>query len=383
MTILERVNEVQPFVRECRHILHRWPELAMEEFKTTNFICEKLDEMGIPYRRTEPTGCIAEIKGAHPGKTVALRADIDALNIHEINDLPFKSEREGYMHGCGHDTHTAMLLGAAKILNEIKGELKGTVRLLFQPAEEPGHGAKAMVAQGAMEGVDACFGEHIYGILPTGTVTTTAGTMVPSVGVFKIKVHGVSCHGAMPHLGVDATVCGCAMVMNLQTIASREINPLTPIVVTVGSFHSGSRYNVCSGEVEMEGTVRLFDEKLHQEIPGIMQRIIDETAKAFRCTAELEYEFGSHALITDEKITDIVKKAALKILPSPEMLIKWPGAMGGEDFSEYTRYVPCAFVGIGVGGTVSVHNERFLVDESAFVTGVALHVQFALDFLNS
>lgn len=382
MDIRAKAEALQPFVCECRRTLHSWPELAMEEFKTTDFICEKLDEMQIEYRRTNPTGCIAEIHGGKPGRTIALRADIDALNIQEKNDLPFRSQRDGFMHACAHDTHAAMLLGAAKILQEMKDELCGTVRLIFQPAEEDGTGALAMVAQGAMEGVDACFGQHIFGGTPVGSMGTKAGPMTPFVDIFRIKIHGVSSHGAMPHTGVDATVCAAALVMNLQTIVSREVNPQTPLVVTVGSLHSGTRYNVTNGEAYMEGTVRVFDPEVHDRVEGIVRRISDYTAAAYRCTAEVEYEYGSKALVNDAEMTELVRKAAAKIQVEGEHTEEHPGTMGGEDFSVYSQMVPSSFFTLGCGGTVSNHNEYLIVDEAAFPAGVAMHVQVALDFLN-
>lgn len=384
MTIYEKALEVQPFVQDCRHTIHRWPELGMEEFRTTDFICEKLDEMGIPYRRLEPTGCIAEIKGNQSGKIVALRADIDALQMNEINDLPFRSERPGYMHGCGHDTHTAMLLGAAKVLNTMREEINGTVRLIFQPSEENGLGSQVVVDQGGMEGVSACFGEHVFGGTgeKVGVVHYKKGGLFPSADTFWIHVHGIGCHGAMPDMGVDATVCAAAIVMNLQSIASREISPLEPVVVTVGSLHSGTAYNICSGEAEMTGTVRTFSKEHRKTFPDRLRRIVENTARAYRCTAEVEYGCGSSALINDSYVTEIARKAAEKILPDSSLLVEGGGSMGAEDFSLYTEYVPCTFFTIGCGEETFNHNEHFVVDESIFPSGVALHVQFAIDYLN-
>lgn len=385
MTIYEKALQVQPFVVECRRTIHRWPELGMEEFRTTDFICAKLDEMGIPYRRLTPTGCIAEIRGAQGGKTVALRADIDALQMNEINDLPFRSEREGYMHGCGHDTHAAMLLGAAKILNGMCDELRGTVRLIFQPSEENGLGSQVVVDQGGLDGVSACFGEHIFGGSghKPGVVFCKSGGLFPSADTFWIHVHGVGCHGAMPSMGVDATVCAAAIVMDLQSIASREVDPLEPVVVTVGSLHSGTAYNICSGEAEMTGTVRTFNPTLREAFPDKLRRIVENTARAYRCTAEVEYGCGSAALINDAQVTGIARRAAEKIMPDRTLLINGGGSMGAEDFSLYTEYVPCTFVTIGCGEETFNHNEHFVVDESVFPTGVALHVQFAIDFLSA
>jgi len=378
--VLSEARAVQPQVVAWRRQFHRRPELSMQEFVTTGAIAEALKKMGLEPKLLTPTGCIAEIRGAKSGPTMALRADIDALAVEELGACPFKSENPGRNHACGHDTHAAMLLGTAEILRSHTEDLAGTVRLIFQPGEETGEGAKAVIAQGGMDGVAACFAVHIFSQSPPGILTTKAGGMFPAVGQFKITVTGKTCHGAMPHVGADATVAASAVVMNLQSIVSREVNPLTPVVVSVGSFHSGTIYNAISGEAVMEGTVRLFDEALHRRMPDILARIAHDTAGAFRCAAKVDYIFGSRALITDEDVTHIAQRAALKLLPDPEMLLDWPGAMGGEDFAEYTSRVPCSYVGLGGGGNYPQHNERFEIDEEAMVTGTALNVQFALDF---
>ena len=374
-------HEVFPYVVEMRRDFHRNPEPSFEEFRTTDRIAEELDKMGIPYRRFEPSGLVGDIVGGKPGKCIFLRADIDALSVKEESGVEFASEREGFMHACGHDTHAAMLLGAAKLLNSIKGELCGTVKVLFQPAEELAMGAKHIIAQGAIEGADAGFGMHIFAQQPVGQLGITSGVIHPAADYYKLDVHGVTSHGALPDEGVDATVAAAAIVMNLQTISSREFSPLEPVVVTVGTLHSGQRFNVISNHAELEGTVRLFNEELHQKIPGMMARIAENTAAAFRCTAELDYQFKSDMLVNDEAMTELARGAALKVA-GEEHIAPIRRSMGGEDFSAYTHIVPCAFVALGGGGEAPQHSEKFCIDESAFETGVAMYAQVAVDFLN-
>ncbi len=374
-------HEVFPYVVEMRRDFHRNPEPSFEEFRTTDRIAEELDKMGIPYRRFEPSGLVGDIVGGKPGKCIFLRADIDALSVKEESGVEFASEREGFMHACGHDTHAAMLLGAAKVLNSIKDELCGTVKVLFQPAEELAMGAKHIIAQGAIEGADAGFGMHIFAQMPVGQLGITSGVIHPAADYYKLDVHGVTSHGALPDEGVDATVAAAAIVMNLQTISSREFSPLEPVVVTVGTLHSGQRFNVISNHAELEGTVRLFNEELHQKIPGMMARIAENTAAAFRCTAELDYQFKSDMLVNDEAMTELARGAALKVA-GEEHIAPIRRSMGGEDFSAYTHIVPCAFVALGGGGEAPQHSEKFCIDESAFETGVAMYAQVAGDFLN-
>lgn len=375
-------KEVAPEVIELRHDFHQHPEASMAEFRTTDRIAEELDKMGIPYRRFDPTGLIATIQGGQPGKTVALRADIDALSITETADVPFKSQNEGFMHACGHDTHAAMLLGAAMILNKIKAQLKGTVKLLFQPAEEVATGAKLAIDQGALEGVDMIFGIHIAGQVPAGVVAICPGSSCSAADIFKIKIIGSAGHGAQPEATRDATVAAAALVMNLQTIVSRELPPTQPVVVTVGKLVSGSRFNIVSGEAYMEGTCRSFDPELHHKLPGIMERIAKETAATFRCEAEVEYHMMTEPLVNDPEALELVKQATAKIVDKPEMLVISKPQMGAEDFAEYTVHAKAAFAMVGGGSKEPNHSDHIVFDEDSFRTGVALHCQVAYDYLN-
>lgn len=373
---------VQQDVVAFRHELHAHPELSFQEVETTNRIAAALEGLGLTVTRFAPTGLMADIKGGKPGKMVGLRADIDALPVTEHTDLPFASAVPGVMHACGHDTHAAMLYGAAKVLCSVKGELPGTVRLLFQPAEEIVKGAKALVQQGALDGVDMLFGQHIIGMMPVGVLGVSAGPSAAASDAFIIKVHGKGCHGAMPDTGVDATLAASAIVVGLQSIVSREIAPAEPAVVTVGKLVSGTKGNIISGEAEMEGTVRTFDRALRKTMPDRITRIAKDIASAYRCTAEVEYEFSVDVLINDEAATAVAAGAAKKVVAAPAMLLQnLPRQMGAEDFADYTAKVPASFAVLGGGGEYPQHSDKFCIDEAAFETGVAFLVQAAWDFL--
>lgn len=379
--IRNRARELQDYVVAFRRDIHQHPEASLQEFRTTDRICEELDKLGISYRRTEPTGVIAEIQGGKgPGKCVALRGDIDALSLTEHTDLPFKSINDGFMHACGHDTHGAMLLGAARLLSEIRDQYSGTVRLLFQPAEEVCEGAKLMIEQGAMQDVDYAYGIHIIAQQPVGKIMGRAGATHAATDQYKITIKGKVCHGAAPHTGIDATVAAGSLIMNLQTMVSREFSPMEPLVVTIGQMHSGSRFNIVSGEAVLEGTIRSFNRDIHQQLPGVVERIAKMTAAAFRCEAEVQYDMITDVLICDQEATDLGLAAAHKITDT-DMVADFEPQMGGEDFSEYTSYTKAGFFSLGGGGEWPQHSDRFTIDESAFETGVALYAQLALDAL--
>jgi len=380
MQAKESALRLYQYTIDFRRELHSHPEPSFEEFRTTERIAEELDKLSIPYTRFVPTGLIGEITGGKPGKTIALRADIDALSIQEKSGLPYGSQTKGMMHACGHDTHAAMLLTAARILQENRKSLCGRVKLIFQPAEEALAGAKKVISQGALDGVDAIFGIHIFAQLPAGSVNISSGTLLPSGDKFTIRVKGLACHGAMPERGMDATLASSAIVMNLQSVVSRELDPLNPAVLTVGSLNSGTRFNIVSGEATMEGTVRIFDSAARERMPEIIGRIARETAAAYRCTAEVNYEFLVSALQCDEELTTLVKASAAKVV-APDMLVPFMSSMGSEDFAEYTACIKGAFAGLGGGGEYPQHNDHFTIDENALPVGVALYVQTALDYL--
>jgi amidohydrolase len=377
----------EEYVRGLRREFHRHPEPSWGEERTASRVEEELTAMGIEHKRIAKTGVMAWIPGGKPGKTVALRADMDALEIFELNDLEFKSEIDGMMHGCGHDGHTAMLLGAAKILKSKRDELCGTVRFLFQPAEEYVQGAKVMIKDGCLDGVDGILGIHLWADLPTGVVSVEAGPRMASSDNFVINVKGKGGHGANPHQTIDAVVVGAAIVRDLQTIASRKSSPLDPVVVTIGRFASGSRFNVIAQEAKLEGTARCFTPQLRDDLEEHIGRIASEVAKAYRATIEMDYSRGVAALINDESCSEIAAGSVAKIL-SPEAVQPMIKTTGSEDMAEYLCRVPglIAFVGTADPKKEEIfphHNPKFDIDEDSLVHGTALYVQFAIDFLNN
>ncbi|MCM3728510.1 amidohydrolase [Neobacillus cucumis] len=385
--IKEAIKNYSEELTALRRKLHSEPELSWEEEKTTAFVCGYLEKLGIPYRRTVPTGVIATIEGGIPGKTVALRGDMDALSVEELNkNLPYASKEEGKMHACGHDAHTAMLLIATKALVELKQELPGTVRLLFQPAEEVAEGAKALVKQGAVEGVDNVFGIHIWSQMPTGKVSCPAGPSFASADLFKVTFKGRGGHGAMPHDTIDAAIVASSFVMNIQTVVSRTVDTQKPAVVTVGKMVVGTRFNVIAENAVIEGTVRCFDPKTRDHIEKQIQHYADHVAAIYGATAKVEYTRGTQAVINDEYSASLVQSVVKEAFGEDAVYFEKP-TMGGEDFSEYLERVPGSFALVGSGNPEkdtewAHHHGRFNIDEEALTTGAELYAQYAWTYLN-
>ena len=378
MSYLDKAKALEEYMVSLRRHFHQHPEKSMEERETTAFIMAQLNEMGIPHRKLSPSGVVAEIPGGRPGKTVALRADMDALTIQEETGLPFASEAEGLMHACGHDLHMAGLLGAARLLWQERQSLGGNVRLIFQPGEEVGKGAKAVIEQGGMEGVDMVFGMHNMPSLPAGTVAGSVGPVFSAADYFKITIQGKAGHGATPEDAIDATVAASALVMNLQPLVSREISSLESLVITVGQLHSGTRFNIISGEAVLEGTVRSFDPTIHDMVPVAMERVVEGIARAYRVEAKLEYDKVAKACVNEEGFTDLCLKSAGKVAQvAPE-----GRQMIAEDFSEYMQLCPGAFFLYGSGCEYPLHSDHFAGDEQALITACAMYAQVAADALS-
>lgn len=382
-TILNKEEEMIAFRRD----LHMHPELQWQEFRTTDQVAKELDKLGIPYRRTNPTGLIADLKGGKPGKTVALRADMDALPVQELNqDLSYKSTEEGKMHACGHDSHTSMLLTAAKALVEVKDELAGTVRFIFQPSEENAEGAKEMVAQGAMEGVDHVFGIHIWSQTPSGKISCVVGSSFASADIIEIDFKGQGGHGAMPHDTIDAAIIASSFVMNLQAIVSRETNPLDPVVVTIGKMEVGTRFNVIAENAHLEGTLRCFNNTTRAKVAKSIEQYAKKTAAIYGGTAEMIYKQGTQPVINDEKSALLVQKTITESFGEDALYFE-PPTTGGEDFSYFQDEATGSFALVGSGNSAkdtewAHHHGRFNIDESAMKNGAELYAQFAYNYLN-
>lgn len=386
MSTKDLAKSHEDYIIKTRRHFHMYPELSMEEIKTTDYIAAELDQMGIPYIRPLKSGLVGTIQGKGPGRCVALRADIDALNVTETNEVDYKSKNAGKMHACGHDAHAAMLLGSARILNSLKDQFSGRIHLVFQPGEEVAKGAKALMKAGDWyDETDSFFGAHIWSNMPSGTVSLEGGPRMAAADMFTIDIKGRSGHGSMPHQGVDAALMASALTMNLQALVSRETSPLDALALSVGVVKAGVRWNIIAGSARLEGTCRYFSKEIAKTIEDDMRRIAEGTASTYRGEAVLDYQYLTPPLINDEASAELAIKAAEKVY-SKESIQREPATTGGEDFAFYIQDKPGVFAFIGCAdpakGTDQPHHaENFNIDEGVLADGSALYAQYALDFL--
>jgi amidohydrolase len=375
---------------ELRRDLHAHPELAFEEVRTSGIVAERLRALGLEARTgVGKTGVLATVTGARPGRTVLLRADMDALPIQEANETPYRSQHPGKMHACGHDCHTSILLGIAKNLARQSGSLHGAVKLCFQPAEETGGGALAMIADGVLESPrpDAAFGLHVWQDLDLGKVGITPGPFMAAVDEFSVTVTGKGAHGAMPHFGVDPVVCLAHMVTALQAIASREVSPFKEVVVSVTQLRAGTSFNIIPESAWMNGTVRVFDEGVWTELPGRFERVVRGVAQALGCRVEIEYRRHNRPTVNDTAMAAIARSAAIEVVGEKNVRDD-VRTMGGEDFSAFLHEVPGCFIAIGSrnearGLTHEHHHPRFDVDEACLEIGAEILLRTARKFIEA
>ena len=371
-----------------RETIHMYPEDGFSEFTTSKIIIEELEKLGIKVQKNvAKTGVVGLIEGKYPGKTVLLRADMDALKIQEQADVEYKSKIDGMMHACGHDGHVAGLLGAAMILNELKDNLHGNVKLVFQPAEERDGGALPMIEEGVLENpkVDAAFAAHLWGYLNEGEVHLKEGPMMASPDIFNIKVIGKGGHGAVPQEAIDPIVITCQIVNVLQTIVSRKINPLDPVVITCGRIQGGDCHNVIPNEVELEGTIRTFNEETRNWVPKVMEDLIRGITTSQGAAYEFKYEPKYPALINDKYMTSFAKESLKKVVGEENVFdLKEPN-MGGEDFAYFAQKVPSAFIFVGIANNKSepvIHHNPYFKWDSKNVGILAQSLsQIAIDYL--
>lgn len=392
LDIREEVKRVEKDIISWRRDLHQIPELGLNLPKTTNYIASRLDEMGIEYKTiVDGNAIVGIIKGTRGGKTIALRADTDALPIKEETGLSFASTN-GNMHACGHDGHTAMLLGAAKVLNDNRDKFKGNVKLLFQPGEEYPGGAKPMIEEGALEDpkVDAIMGLHAGRLseeVPKGKIGIRYGEMMASMDRVLIKIKGKGNHGAYPHLAVDPIVMASEVVLAIQNIVSREIAAVEPVVVSICRITGGFNQNIIPDEVELEGTIRTFSNQTRKRIANRIEEIVKGVVLAHRGDYEYQYDFKYPPLINDDDFTAKFFESAKKIVSEEDIVeIKKP-LMGGEDMAFFLEEVPGTFFYLSNlnkvdGKYYGHHSSKFDLDENEFWKGTALFVQGVLDFLN-
>ena len=388
---LTRAGELSDELISIRRKIHQNPEIGFDLPKTTALVAEKLKAYGIEFKKVGKAGISAVLGNAEAGgKTFLLRADMDALPFEELTGLTFASNN-GCMHACGHDTHTAMLLGAGKVLWAHKDEIPGTVRLMFQTSEEQSRGAEVMIENGGVEGADAVFGTHIGTILdktiPSGTVIVTPGCCMAAFDKFVIKVNGKGCHGSTPEKGIDPVNIAAHIVIALQAITTRELNATKPLVLTIGKIQGGSQYNVIPNEVVIEGTIRTLEEEVRQFAAKRIGEIAQATAAVFGGNVDYEMIWGAPPVINDDKMAALAAKAAKNVLGEDKVIteVKAPN-MGGEDFAYYLEKLPGAFMFLSSsnpakGTDVSHHNPKFDVDEDVLWEGAAVFTAIVEEFL--
>lgn len=390
--IKRRTLELTDEVRELRRKIHQNPEIGYEEHETAALVANYLRQQGIEV--AEGVGGVSVVgllRGAKPGPCVALRADMDALSVQEETGLPFASQKPGIMHACGHDGHTAMLLVAARILSENRAEIAGTVKFLFQSAEEcaPHGGAKYMIEAGALENPrpESVFGLHLWPDVPLGQVGLKEGPIMSASDRIQISVKGKGGHGAIPHQAVDAVYVGSQIVTALQGVVSRQVDPMDAAVVTIGQFNSGSRYNIIAEDAFMDGTVRTQNEDLRGTMPDRIGRIVESVAQAYGAKASLLYEKGFPTLYNHPESVSLAAQAVRDVLGDDGILHVERPSMGGEDFAFFTRELPGSFLWLGCRARgesgFPIHNPRYNFDEAALPIGVELLCRLATVSLGS
>jgi amidohydrolase len=387
--LLDSARALAPQTIADRRTIHSHPEMAYQEEQTSTLVQARLRELGIPYRAgLAKTGVVAQIKGElGDGPCVLLRADMDALPIEEKSGVAFASEIAGVMHACGHDAHTAMLLGAARLLMDRRSSFAGTVKLMFQPAEEGGAGADRMIDDGVLEGpaVDAAFMLHVWPELDAGKVSCGAGPQLAGADSFTITIGGRGGHAARPHQTIDPVVVGAQVVTAVQTLVAREVDPIAPAVVTLGSFNAGNRHNVIADQAVLTGTIRAFDNALFDRLEQRLREVVSGVAGALRATAEIEFEMRYPPSVCDPAMTDRLRESAQSLLGEAAWEASEP-RMGAEDFAFVLQKVPGAMLWLGVKDPSwpepkPVHTATFDIDESALPIGSSAMAGVALDYL--
>lgn len=392
LDVISKVREVESDIIRFRRRLHQVPELGLELPKTVEFVRDQLDKMGVKYKRlVNGNAIVGLIEGSERGKTIALRADMDALEVKEETGLEFAS-KSSYMHACGHDGHTAILLGVAKVLSENKDAFKGSVKLLFQPGEEGPGGAKPMIDEGALENprVDRVLGLHIGNIgkgIPSGNIGVNYGTMMAAVDTMKIKIKGKGSHAAYPHQSIDPVLTACEIVMSLQAIVSREVDPVEATVVSVTKISGGRTHNIIPDSVEIEGTIRTTNEDTRKRIQSRIEEIVKGVTMAHRAYYQIKYTNLYPSLTNSKQVTAELVESAKKLIEEDKITHMEKPVMGAEDMSYFLNEVPGTYFYLCnpkeiEGEYYPHHNSKFDIDESEMWKGAAILIQATLDYLN-
>jgi amidohydrolase len=379
------LDNIEPWVIDIRRYLHTIPEIGFQEKKTSAFVEKSLKDIGYtPQTGIAKTGIKAVLDTGRLGKTILLRADMDGLKMTEETGLPFASAHDGYMHGCGHDAHIAMLLGAAKLLWQVQDKLKGKIIFIFQPAEEGMGGAKVMLDEGVLEGetVDYAFAQHVWPNIPLGTIGIKEGNLWAAVNHFEIIIHGKGGHGAMPHQCVDALEVGTQVVSGLQRLSSRKIDPLEPVVVTIGTFNAGTAFNIIPEKAELTGTTRTYNYDIWQSWDTKISTVVDGICKSMGATYEFTIDAGYPPLVNNQEAIQHAEISAAKVVGSKNIIEPEP-TMAAEDMSFFHQQTKGGYILLGCGTDKgkSLHNPQFFCPEEALRTGVAIHCQLIFDLL--
>ena len=392
--IARAAEALRPKLIEMRHDFHRHPELSNREERTSRVVAERLRALGLDEVKTGVAkhGIVALLKGGKPGPVVAVRADMDALPIQETIDVPYKSQNPGVKHACGHDVHMTVELGVAEILSRMREQIPGTIKFIFQPAEEgppagEEGGAELMIKEGALENPrpQAIFGLHVPPTIEVGKIGTNSGPAMASADRFVVTLRGKKVHGAYPHRGVDTVVVAAECVTALQTIRSRRIDTLDPLVISVGSIHGGNRFNIIADEVKLEGTVRTLNEDVRRRVQQLMRDTLAGVTSAYGASFDMEYEEGAAVTYNDPQLVEETLPTMRRVLGESNVLAPRP-QMGAEDFSYFARVIPGFYYFLGVGNeargvTAMWHTPEFDVDEESLVVGAKVMAGVLLDYL--
>ena len=389
--LLNDADKLKSKIIAARRHIHQYPEVGYEEEKTSKFVASILSDLGLKLKTgVAKTGVVGLLKGARAGRTIAVRADMDALPIGEQLKVSFASKNDGVMHACGHDGNMATVLGCAMLLSTRTSELKGNVKFIFQPSEEaPPGGAEPMIKEGVLEKpkVDAILGVHVDPVVPSGKIGLRWGPMMAAADEFELAITGEAAHGARPHQGIDAVVLSAEVIQALQTIPSRMVDPVRPMVLTVGTIHGGYKFNIVADRVDMTGTVRTIDPSLRKRIPKMMEKMVSRITSSAGGGYELNYITGYPVLICDDGMTNMLAESTRKLLGKKSVVELAEPMMGGEDFAFFTKAVPGTMMRLGVGNKKKDciypwHHPKFNLDEDALPIGSAVLAQAVLDYLS-